>query len=515
MNVANLLVASARSFGTAPALARGSTVCLSYEALVLRAAKLATSLSAAFGGAHGGRVAVVARNGPEYMEVMWAAWLAGLCIVPVNAKLHPREIAYVFDHAGVKICFASSELADAIGRVAADVATLERAIFFGSKDYAALFDAPPMPVQDVGPDAPAWLFYTSGTTGRPKGATLTHRNLLGMTLRYFPDIDSLSAADSIVHVAPFSHATGLFSLAHVAKASRHVFPEAPTFDEVELAALVNAHEQATIFLAPTMLNRFVAHAATTSVQVEVERVRTIIYGGAPMYLEDLKRALRFFGPRLCQLYGQGETPNTITFVSKAMHADSAHPRYEERLASVGIARTGIDVQVADADGRPLAAGEIGEVLVRSDVTMAGYWNDEAASAKALAGGWLHTGDLGTFDREGFLTLKDRSKDVIISGGSNIYPREVEEVLLRHEDVLEVAVVGRPSAQWGEEVFAFVVLKPGSRVSRDELDRCCLENIARFKRPKDYAFVPSLPKNNYGKVLKKELRASFGARAGEG
>ena len=506
MNVGNLLVASARAFGAAPAIAWGGAVCLTYTDFLLRSAKLATSLSGCFDGVPGGRVAVVSKNCPEYMEVMWAAWLAGLCIVPVNARLHPREIAYILGNAGAKVCFASGDLASAIGEAASETAALERAIFIGSDDYEALFDAPPIAVKDLGPDTPAWLFYTSGTTGKPKGATLTHRNLIGMVLRYFPDVDALSARDAIFHVAPFSHATGLFSLAHVAKASRHVFPESQSFDEAELAALIGDYDRSTIFLAPTMLNRFVAHPACAAVRAE--RVRTLIYGGAPMYLEDLKRALQRFGPRLTQLYGQGETPNTITFVSKAMHADTAHPRYEERLASVGIARTGVDVYVSDAGGKALPAGEIGEVLVRSDVTMSGYWNDAAATEKALAGGWLHTGDLGSLDGDGFLVLKDRSKDVVISGGANIYPREVEEVLLRHEDVVEVAVVGRPSAEWGEEVFAFVVVKPGCRVSDADLDRRCLENIARYKRPKGYAFVESLPKNNYGKVLKKELRAAL-------
>ncbi len=506
MNVGNLLVASARSFGASPAIAWGSSVCCSYQEFLLRAAKLATGLSAYFGGTPGGRVAIMAKNCPEYMEVMWAAWLAGLCIVPVNAKLHAREVAYILGNAGAKLCFASDDLAATLGAVAAESTPLDRIILIGSKDYEALCDAPPIALKDLGPDAPAWLFYTSGTTGKPKGATLTHRNLLGMALRHFPDIDALSAEDCIFHVAPFSHATGLFSLAHVAKASRHVFTESQAFDEAELAVLINDHDHASIFLAPTMLNRFVAHPGSAS--AHAEKVRTIIYGGAPMYMEDLKRALARFGPRLCQLYGQGETPNTITFVSKAMHADTAHPRYQERLATVGIARTGVDVYVADETGRALPAGEIGEVLVRSDVTMSGYWNDAAATEKALAGGWLHTGDLGCVDQEGFLALKDRSKDVIISGGSNIYPREVEEVLLRHQDVVEVAVVGKPSVEWGEEVFAFVVLKPGSRVSSAELDQRCLDNIARFKRPKGYEFVTSLPKNNYGKVLKKELRASM-------
>ena len=505
MNIAGLLVSAARSFGSAPAAATGTAVRYDYAGFMLRAAKLATSLRACTTGP-GARVAIVAKNSPEYMEVMWAAWIAGLCVVPVNSKLHPKELAYIFTHAEVRICFGSSDVQETLGAVAAEAPVLERIVFFGTPDYEALLDAPPTEIQDVEATAPAWLFYTSGTTGKPKGATLTHRTLLGMVLRYYPDLDALSSDDSIIHVAPLSHATGLFSLAHVAKASAHVFPESASFDEAELTSLVNAGKEATIFLAPTMLNRFTAHAS--SANVELHKLKTIIYGGAPMYFEDLKRGIQRFGPRLCQLYGQGETPNTITYVSKALHADTANPRYEARLASVGISRTGIEVRVADETGRPVPAGDVGEVLVRSEMTMAGYWNDPAATRKALAGGWLHTGDLGCFDADGFLTLKDRSKDVIISGGANIYPREVEEVLLRHPAVVEVAVVGRPSTEWGEEVYAFVVVKPGSSVSATELDRCCLDNIARFKRPKGYEFIASLPKSNYGKILKRELRERF-------
>lgn len=503
MNIANLLVSSAKAFPDASATAIGARTYRRYGEFLARATGLAGGLSTAFDGAAGGRVAIVARNCPEYMEAMWAAWIAGLCVVPINAKLHPREIAYILGDAGVQLCFASADIEDAATAAVQEAVSPCRVVQLGGGDYEALCAARPIAVRDMAVDAPAWLFYTSGTTGKPKGATLSHRNLLGMTLRYFPDVDMLSPDDCIVHVAPFAHATGLFSLSHVAKGSRHVFLESGGFDEAEIVAVLNACTRSTIFLAPTMLNRLIGHPACGG--LSAHKVRTVIYGGAPMYWEDLRRALSCFGPRLCQLYGQGETPNTITHVSKFVHADMNHPRYEARLATVGIARTGIDVQVADARGRALPPGEIGEVLVRSEVTMTGYWNNVAATQEALASGWLHTGDLGCFDAEGFLTLKDRSKDVIISGGSNVYPREVEEVLLQHVDVVETAVVGRPSAQWGEEVFAFVVLKPGSAVDDRDLDRHCLDGIARFKRPRGYRFVDALPKNNYGKVLKRELR----------
>ena len=253
------------------------------------------------------------------------------------------------------------------------------------------------------------------------------------------------------------------------------------------------------------MKRLVDHAEAA--QPALEGIKTIVDGGGPMYVADIRRALAVMGPRFAQIYGQGETPMTITAASKAVVADSSHARYLERLASVGRAQRAVQVRVSDADGRALPAGEVGEVCVRGATVMQGYWNDPEASAKALRGGWLWTGDLGSFDDEGFLTLRDRSKDLIISGGSNIYPREVEEALLTHPGVAEVAVVGRPDAQWGECVVAFVVAH-GATPGVEALDRHCVERIARFKRPKEYRFVAELPKNNYGKVLKTELRAQL-------
>jgi long-chain acyl-CoA synthetase len=229
-----------------------------------------------------------------------------------------------------------------------------------------------------------------------------------------------------------------------------------------------------------------------------------------MYVEDALAALDRFGPRLAQIYGQGESPMTISTLSKEDIANREHPHWRKRLGSAGRPYACVDVMVADADDRPVAPGDMGEILCRGDVVMPGYWRNEEATAATLRGGWLHTGDVGAFDAEGYLHLKDRSKDLIISGGSNIYPREVEEVLLTHPAVREVSVIGRPDREWGEVVVAYVV----GEAEGAALDALCLARIARFKRPKDYVFVPTLPKNNYGKILKTELRALDQARRGE-
>jgi long-chain acyl-CoA synthetase len=224
-----------------------------------------------------------------------------------------------------------------------------------------------------------------------------------------------------------------------------------------------------------------------------------------MYAADIQRALRVMGPRFVQIYGQGESPMVGTALSRHDLQNTQHPRHQERLASIGVAQTPVRIRVTDEQGRDLPLGEIGEVLIQGDSVMAGYWRNPEATAKAIQNGWLFTGDMGCLDEDGFLTLKDRSKDMIISGGSNIYPREIEEVLLHAPGVAEVAVVGAPDAEWGEVVVAFVVPQDGHTLDTAALDALCLQEIARFKRPKRYEVVSSLPKNNYGKVLKTELR----------
>jgi long-chain acyl-CoA synthetase len=451
-------------------------------------------------------------NRPEYLAVLGAAWWAGLVPVPINAKLHPREIAFILRNAGTRWVFATADLAEAAHAAAAEAGGVERVVAADARTLRALSaDATPAP-HDTQPDDVAWLFYTSGTTGRPKGVMITHRNLLAMTLCYFADVDVVAPGDAIVHAAPMSHGSGLYALPHVAAAARNVLPESGGFDPEEIFALAAAHPGTAMFAAPTMVKRLVEHARRAA--PDLAGLKTVVYGGGPMYLADIRDALEVMGQRFAQIYGQGESPMTITALGKPHYAARAHPRYDARLASVGVPHTCVEVRVVDESGRPLPAGEAGEVIVRGDAVMRGYWANPEATAQTLRGGWLHTGDVGAFDADGFLTLMDRSKDLIISGGSNIYPREVEEVLLAHPGVSEVSVVGRPHPEWGEEVVAFVVLDAGALVSPADLDALCLDRIARFKRPKQYRFVASLPKNNYGKVLKTELRAQL-AREGEG
>lgn len=501
MNIALYLARAARAFPDAPALARGTRVVADYAALAARVARLAGGL-AGLGLAPGDRVALVMKNHPAYLELMVAAWHAGLVAVPIHSKLHPRELGFIFDNAGATAVFASAATRGACDEAAALAPGVRHVVEAGGVAFETLCAGAPAPLVSRAPDDLAWLFYTSGTTGRPKGVMLSHANLAAMSLNYFSDVDAIARDDCLIHAAPMSHGSGIYILPHLVRGALNVVPESGAFEPDEIFALMRHWRGAAMFAAPTMVKRLVDHGDGGA----LPGLKTVVYGGGPMYVADIKAALARFGQHFAQIYGQGESPMTITASDKAIHLDSAHPRYEARLGSVGLPFAGVEVMIADERDNPLPAGEVGEVCVRGPVVMRGYWKNEAASATALAGGWLHTGDVGAFDHEGFLTLKDRSKDLIISGGSNIYPREVEEALLTHPGVAEVSVVGRAHAQWGEEVVAFVVARPGVPADQAALDAHCLDQIARFKRPKEYRFVDTLPKNETGKVLKTALRA---------
>ncbi|MGC4395250.1 AMP-binding protein [Hydrogenophaga sp. T2] len=510
MNLAHLLARDARRAPDRPTLFDGCRCSASAAQWAARAARLAAALRAR-GVQPGERVLLFMRNHPRYLELLFGAWWAGAVVVPVNAKLHPAEVRWIADNAQASIAFVTRDVWPA-GEALPGVPVIDAE---SAEATALLEGGEGAPIVERGPEDTAWLFYTSGTTGRPKGVMITHRNLMTMGLTYFNDVDPIAAHDVIAYAAPMSHGAGIYAIPHLMAGARHAVPASGGFDAAELHALGLALGPLSLFAAPTIVKRIVDHAEAQGLSVSdcARAYKTIVYGGAPMYAADIQRALRVMGPRFVQIYGQGETPMTGTALSRAVLADAAHPRHAERIASVGVAQTPVRVRVAGPDGEPLPPGEIGEVLVQGDTVMAGYWRNPEATAAALRGGWLWTGDLGALDADGFLTLKDRSKDLIISGGSNIYPREVEEVLLTAPGVAEVAVVGAPDAEWGESVVAFVVPQGsaaagatvGAVVDAAALDAHCLAHIARFKRPKRYVFLSALPKNHYGKVLKTELR----------
>jgi long-chain acyl-CoA synthetase len=506
MNIAQGLLNRARVSPDEPALtdAHGS---VNYGALIERVTRIAGSLRGRLGLNAGDRVLLLMENRREFLEALFSCWVGGLCAVPVNAKLHGREVAGIGQDCEAVALFTSASLLEGLADHTPLAADSPLRMVAGTPSYECLVDAEPAPCAAVDANDPAWIFYTSGTTGKPKGATLTHRNLLSATLAYYADIEAVSPGRTMLHAAPLSHGAGLYALPHMLGGGHQVVTSG--FDAHEVLEAFARYPAVSMFVAPTMLNRLVQAAQG----VPTRPLRTIIYGGAPMYVNDLLRALDVFGPRLYQLYGQGESPMTITGLSKHDHQGPGDAAHLARLASCGLPRTGVEVRVVGASGEPVAPGESGEIVTRSDCVMRGYWNNPHASAEALRDGWLRTGDIGSIDELGYLTLRDRAKDLIISGGHNIYPREVEEVLLRHAAVIECSVVGREHPEWGEVPVAFVVCHVRASEIVDALDALCLDHIARFKRPREYRFVDALPKNNYGKVLKTELRARLAKSRG--
>lgn len=492
MNIATVLSQSAATFGQRPAVCLGTEPFLTYQALARRSAGIAVAL-AAVAPTPGARVAIYMGNRPEYFEILFGIWAAGHIAVPVNAKLHPKELAYILEDSDAALLFTDRP---------GDVEDFAQVVGIDGPPYGAMVEAGERfePVR-VSPESIGWLFYTSGTTGFPKGAMLSHRNLCAMVSSFLADICPVTQYCAGLHPAPLSHAAGLFSLAHFRRGAANVVPASGGFQPEEMVELINHFPGSSFFLAPTMLTRLIGSDAVR--QLDVANLDLVFCGGAPLYVEDLKRALDLLGQRVWIGYGQGEAPCTISYLPADLMVDDGEGDLDARMGSVGIPRTGVAIRVVGEDGLDRPTGEPGEVIVSGDVVMAGYWNNPDATSKAVRDGWLYTGDVGALDARGFLTLKDRSKDVIISGGSNIYPREVEEVLLRYPGVAEVSVIGRPHPDWGEEVIAFVAAE--ETVSAEALDAFCVENIARFKRPKEYRFLSTLPKSNYGKILKTELR----------
>ncbi|WP_424940482.1 class I adenylate-forming enzyme family protein [Aliiroseovarius sp. S253] len=497
MNLAHWLERTAQIKGDRPAVFRGPEQVFTYAEFFRAAQGLAAAL-AAHGVGPGDRVALFMKNCPEYLLGFYGVWGLGAAVVPINAKLHPKEAAFIVDNSGAKLVLATDDLASDLSDVI-DVPL----IHVEHDTFTELCNHDPLPVAERADNDLAWLFYTSGTTGQPKGVYISHGMIRSTSLSYLLDCDDVSPEDAVFYMAPMSHGAGIYAPIHVARGARHITPASGGFDEIELLDTAEKQGPLQMFMAPTMVRRFtdIAEAAGR----RGEGIKTIVYGGGPMYLADIEDAVNWFGPRFIQIYGQGECPMAITALSRDDVADRTHPRWRERLASVGRAQSVVEVRIGDAAGLPLPPGEVGEIMVRGTPVMPGYWNNPEATAKTLVDGWLMTGDMGFLDEDGYLTMRDRSKDVIISGGTNIYPREVEEALLTHPDVHEVSVVGRPSTEWGEDVVAFVVLAEGASLDEATLDAHCLANIARFKRPKAYSAVQELPKNNYGKVLKTELR----------
>ena len=513
MNVGTFFTKSARTFPERLAIAYGDYE-LTYHQANARINRLANALRR-LGVQRGSNVAILLHNCPQFIEILFACFKAGIGTVPLNFRLHPKECAFIIDNSEAVAVFLGDDFKDSLYALKREMPKVKHYVcvsepLAGMISYETLLQGQSTAFIDekVERDDLAWLFYTSGTTGRPKGAMLTHHVLMMMTMNFYADISPLGPEDVILHAAPLSHGSGLYGIPNVAKAAANVILHTKSFEPKAVFETIERRRVTNMFVAPAMIKRLV-----TSPEIgryDLSSIRCINYGGAPIYEEDLKEAVRKMGQVFVQLFGQAESPMTITYLRKEEHLLEGTEEQMKRLTSAGIPRTDLEVQIFDSKDRELPPGEMGEIVVRGEVVMKGYWRNPEATAETMRGGWLHTGDLGIMDERGYVYILDRAKDMIISGGENIYSREIEDVIIKHPAVYEVAVIGVPDEKWGEAVKAIVSLREGKKATDEEIINFCKEHLASYKKPKSVDFIEAIPKNPYGKVLKRELREKYWA-----
>lgn len=512
MNIGKLFTKAAKSFPESPAISFGNQEW-TYREANERINRLANGLGN-LGLKKGDHVAILQFNCPQTIETMFACFKSGLCIVPINFRLHPNEYSYIIDHSDSLAIVFSEDFRDALHGIKESMPKVRHYICLsnpldGMLDYEGLVrdNSPEFDDADVDRDGLAWLFYTSGTTGSPKGAMLTHYVLLAMTMNFYADMCPLEPGeDAILHAAPLSHGSGLYAIPNIGKAANNVILETKTFEPKVVCETIQKRKITNMFAAPTMIKMLVAYPDID--RYDLSSLKCLNYGGGPMYVEDLKEAVRKLPDCLVQLYGQAEAPMTISYLREKEHVLEGTEEQMERLKSAGIPRTDVEVKVFDENDNEVPRGNMGEIVVRGGVVMAGYWKNSEATKETLRHGWLHTGDVGKMDENDYIYLLDRAKDMVISGGENIYTREVEDVILCHPAVREVTVFGVPDDRWGESVKAIVSLKPGMKASEQEIIDFCKQNLASYKKPKSVEFIDDLPKNPYGKILKRELREKY-------
>ncbi|MFK7966766.1 MAG: acyl-CoA synthetase [Burkholderiaceae bacterium] len=504
MNLAGLLAQTAAQFPDHPGLILGERRW-SWSDIDQRVDAMVAALRAR-GVNQGDRILVQSRNNQALFESCWVAFRLGCVWVPTNFRLTPPEVAYLGESSGASVMLAERDFADHVAAVQAASEHLSHVIWLDD-DYESLvsehFGQQPDPAV-VQADDPLWFFYTSGTTGLPKAGILTHGQMAFVVTNHLADlIPGTTEQDCSIAVAPLSHGAGVHMLLNVARGAPTVLLPGEKLVPEQVWALIERHRVTNLFTVPTIVKMLVEDPAVD--QYDHSSLRYVIYAGAPMYRADQKHALNKLGKVMVQYFGLGEVTGCITVLPAHLHsANDDDP--QANIGSCGRPRTGMEVAILDDQMNRLVAGEVGEICCRGPAVFSGYFGNPEATQKALRGGWFHTGDLGSLDERGFLTITGRESDMYISGGSNVYPREVEEVLLTHPDVAEVAVLGIADKKWGEVGLAVVV--PTNHQSAPEpaallahLDGKC----ARYRWPKRFVFWQELPRSGYGKVTKKLIR----------
>ena len=513
VSLATLLQRSYRDNADAAAVIDGgvATTFAAHGRRVRQAVNVFTEL----GIRPGEPVAFVASNRREFLELDHACVVGGFVRTAEVPRLHPQEIAQVLTDCAARIVVVESEWWPQLESVRDHIPTVEHLVVLGDTAPAGVLAWEPLlaaatdaePAHAPAPGDDGWILYTSGTTGKPKGVTLTHANLVSMVRNFLAELPPLGPQDVIAHTAPLGHMSGAIGLTGLVRGAAQL--TLPRFDPHELLRTVQDHRVSMIVVVPTMLN-LLTDAAREG-DYDLSSLRTIVYGASTIAPDRLSRAIEVFGDVFLQIYGQSEVVIPVTVLPPADHRARADGSFPPKLASAGRPTPTVELRIVDADRREVAAGEAGEVSVRSDMLMRGYWNQPDTTAEVIDDeGWLYTGDIGRLDDEGYLYIVDRKKDMIISGGFNIYPSEVEAVISALPQVLEVAVVGAPHERWGEQITAVVVRRGGAELSAGDVETACRAALAGYKVPRRIEFHDSLPKNERGKILRRALRDTFWA-----
>jgi len=510
MGVGNILRRSAFNNPNKLALVFGNRR-MSYGELNQRVNCLANSLLK-MGLLKGDRVAALLHNCPEFFEIYFACAKSGAIFVPINNLFRQKELLHVFQYIEPRFLIYDDEFSGIVQASLPELKFLEFPIALrgqsaGCKKYGKLIDAGEgkEPNVDITDDDIVNIFLTSGTTGRPKGAMRTHRhdviNMMSSALEL-----GIKRDDRALFLFPFYHVTFADNLRHILMANTIVIRREGRFIPEEVLDILSTERITTCQFVPTMINAMLQTEILG--KRDLSRLRLIIYAASPMPVGLLKKAMNRFTCQFVQMYGQTETGPCTTVLRSEDHMFEGSEAQMARLASAGRAVTGYEIRIIDGTGNDVAAGEVGEIIVRSEAMTIGYWNLPEKTARTIKEGWLYTGDFGRFDQEGYVFIVDRKHDMIISGGKNIYPREIEEVIYTHKAVLETAVIGVPDDYWGESVKAFVVLKEGMYAMQDEIIDLCKKTIASYKKPRSVEFVQQLPKSPTGKILKRVIKDQY-------
>ena len=509
MTLATLIEGSYWRYAKRPAIVHGGQQ-VTFAELGQRVHRLANAFLS-FGLTPGDRVIIFLDNSPEFLETEQALFTTGLVRVALNTRLNPREVVQIANDCEARLIVTDATNASELEALRTEVPSLYAVVAVGGtsgggvvpyEESAQSGPSTPPSVPLPSSDAVAALMYTSGTTGSPKGATITHHNWVSMIRNLMTELPIIYDTDLVLHAAPMSHLSGSIGTAYSAKGAAQTF--LARFDPRKVLETIEGAGITVVPSVPTMLNALTSICETED--FDLSTLRAIPYGGSAIAPQSLARAFDVFGEVLIQVYGLSEALVPLVALPPAAHRYEKGRPLPTRLGSAGRISPFVELRIVGEDRSPLPLGEVGEIVVRGDTVMAGYWKRPDLTAEMIDGeGWASTGDLGFLDDEGFLHIVDRKKDVIVSGGFNVYPAEVERVIAGLEGVSEVVVVGTPNERWGEAVKAIVVARPGFALDADRVIGVCREHLASYKKPVEVEFVDRLPKGSTGKILRRELR----------